>query len=89
MYPLGSSFNLDIEDAGRLRVSALLQLPTLRKIKAKELPKKSANWWQKLHETLNHEANLQALSKEAIDQHDREMLEALGKPKEEEKWDDS
>lgn len=70
--------DLDIEDSGRLRESAFLQIATLREIKSHQLPTGTAAWWQKLHRTLNDPVSTQALSKEAVDEDDQQTLLALG-----------
>ena len=46
--------DLVIEDPGRLLESALLQLAVIKKMKAQDLLKYTAGWWQKLHEALNN-----------------------------------
>ena len=67
-----------MEDAGRLRDSAQLQLKTLKKIIADDLPTKLPAQWKKLHDLLNHEVNLRALNKDAVDSDDELTLEAMG-----------
>ena len=62
--------DLDIDNPGRLRESALLKLPLIRKMHSYQLPKNPEAWWQKLGSALNGAESINGLSKEAIDEED-------------------
>ena len=71
---MDSQLELDIDDPGRLRESALLQRSKITEVKVHQLPANVAAWWQKLDKMLNDSAATQALSKEAVDQEDEQTL---------------
>ena len=70
--------DLDVNDPGKLRESALLNYEHIKKVKADQLPSKPAVWWKKLHTCLNEGCSTRSLIKVAVDQEDKKILEVLG-----------
>ena len=70
--------DLDVNDPGKLRESALLKYEQIKKIKADQLPSKPSIWWKKLHMCLNEGCSTRSLIKVAVDNEDKKILEVLG-----------
>lgn len=68
---------LDVKNPGILRDQATKYVKKLRLQNPCMFPHMPPKWWSQLNQALNAPETLEALSKEAVDQDDRDMREAL------------